>query len=76
MEEILKDEGVIAPDEEDEDEDEENVAEQEDEEHEIDLQLVEEGEDESLKESDEENAIGTIAVRTSTTIFFFILELI
>lgn len=35
----------------------------------MDLQLVEEGEDESPKESDEENAIGTIAVRTSTAIY-------
>lgn len=53
---------MIAPDEEDE-EDEENLTERGNEEHEVDLQLVEEGEDESPKESDEENASGTIAVK-------------
>lgn len=60
LEAILKDEGVIEPDE----EIEENLAEEEDAEIEaIDLQLNRENQDEIQRESDEENAISTIAVR-------------
>lgn len=71
MEAILKNEGVIEPDEENED----SFAE-EDEEQEDDLQLVRVGEEESQKESDEENGISTIAVSTflaSTGTKFFSL---
>lgn len=57
LEEILKDEGVIEPD-------EENLAEEEEGEiDENDLQLNRGSQDEIQKESDEENAISTIAVR-------------
>lgn len=59
LEEILKDEGVIEPDE----ENEENLAEEEGEIDENDLQLNRGSQDEIQKESDEENAISTIAVR-------------
>ncbi len=64
LEAILKNEGVIEPDEENED----NFAE-EDEEQEDDLQLDRVGEEESQKESDEENDINTIAVSKFFSIF-------
>ena len=60
LEEILKDEGVIEPDE----ENEENLAEEDEGEIDAnDLQLNRGSQDEIQKESDEENAISTIAVR-------------
>ena len=60
LEEILKDEGVIEPDE----ENEEKLAEEEEGEIDAnDLQLNRGSQDEIQKASDEENAISTIAVR-------------
>ena len=60
LEEILKDEGVIEPDE----ENEEKLAEEEEGEIDAnDLQLNRGSQDEIQQESDEEHAISTIAVR-------------
>lgn len=58
LEEILKGEGVIEPD-----EDNEEVPADED--NEDELQLDEGVGDDSQKESDEENAISTVAVRNN-----------
>lgn len=56
LEAILKNEGVIEAE-------EENFVDEDEEHHEDDvIQLDQEGEEESQKESDEENAISTIAV--------------
>lgn len=56
LEEILKGEGVIEPEEEDDD----KLADEDDDD--IDLQLVEGIEGESQKESDEENPLDTVVV--------------
>lgn len=61
LEDILKGEGVIEPDE--EEEIDENLG-GDDEELEVDLQLVQAEEDESQKGSEEETTIGTIVVKT------------